>query len=195
MKKTWIAQKEGDGRAARLHGTNGNDRFDGDNWDSPDVDIRDVYDGRGGHDFILGYDENDRLYGGGGNDTIYGGAGKDRIFGGAGNDTLWGGMHTDIIKGGGGADEFLFTAWRDTEGFTGSGLDIIADFDPREQGERISIATAHYEGIATFAALKAIMVQDGDDVVMSFDGALAILVLEDVKIRQLHADDFHIYFG
>jgi hypothetical protein len=31
--------------------------------------------------------------------------------------------------------------------------------------------------------------------VMSFDGDLATLVLKDVKIEQLRADDFDIYLG
>lgn len=195
MKKSWIARTDDNEFSSRINGTNGNDYFLGDKRGTPDFDVRDVYDGRGGHDFIFGLDERDRLSGASGNDTIDGGPGKDRIFGGSGNDTLLGGMHEDIIKGGSGADEFRFLAWRSNDEFSGSGLDIIADFDPREHGERISIATAHYEGIATFAQLKAIMVQDGDDVVMPFDGDLALLVLEDVKIRQLHSDDFHIYFG
>ena len=195
MKKIWIMQNERGTLSGQINGTNGNDEFVGDNRNAEYVDIRDIYDGRGGHDFIFGLDESDRLLGGAGNDTIHGGAEKDRIFGGTGNDTLSGGMHTDIIKGGGGADEFWFTAWRSDDNYAGSGIDIIRDFDPREVGERISIATAQYEGIATFADLKAIMVQDGDNVNMAFDGALAILVLEDVKIGQLREDDFHIYFG
>lgn len=192
MKKTWITQRD-EAFSGRLNGTNGNDDFWGDKGNEPLVDIRDVYDGRSGHDRILGYGERDRLSGGSGNDTIKGGAGRDEISGGSGNDTLSGGMHKDVIRGGGGADVFLFDAWGAE--YEGSCLDIVADFDPRQDGEQISIGTLPYDGIATFAALKAIMVQDGDDVVMSFDGDLALLVLEDVKIRQLHADDFHIYFG
>jgi hypothetical protein len=39
------------------------------------------------------------------------------------------------------------------------------------------------------------MVQDGDNVNIAFDHDLAILVLKDVRIGQLHADDFDIYFG
>lgn len=190
MKKNWIAPKQED-FSSRVNGTNGNDRFDGD----LDGAVRDVYDGRGGHDLISGYDDSDQLSGGGGNDTIYGGRGRDEISGGSGNDTLWAGMHEDVVKGGGGADVFVFEAWRDDDRYMGSGLDIIADFDPREKGEIISLRTAHYEGIATFADLKALMVQDGDNVNMQFDGGLAFLILEDVKIEQLRADDFHISFG
>jgi len=195
MKKSWITQNEGEAVSGQINGTNGNDKFVGDNWDTEDVDIRDIYDGRGGHDFIWGLEGSDRLLGGTGNDTIHGGAGKDRVYGGAGNDTLSGGMHTDFIKGGGGADEFWFSAWRSYDEYEGSGIDIIRDFDPHEVGERVSIATAQYEGIATFDLLKALMVQDGDDVVMAFDGGLAILVLENVKIGQLRPDDFQLYFG
>ena len=188
MKKTGITRKDGNDPFARLHGTNGNDQFDGDSKNNN-------FDGRGGHDLIVGHAGDDELSGGGGNDTIYGGWGNDVISGGSGNDRLWGGMYTDTIKGGGGADMFLFTAWRDIDGFTGSGFDKILDFDPNEPGERISIQTAFYQEIETFAALKAIMVQDGNDVVMSFDHDLATLVLKDVKIEQLRADDFDIYLG
>ena len=188
MKKTWMTRKLEDDLSARLHGTNGSDRFEG-------YKGIDVYNGRGGHDLIIGFAGGDRLSGGGGHDTIYGGPGEDSIFGGSGNDTLWGGMHDALLKGGSGADVFLFSAWRDDKESKGSGTDVIADFDAREDGERIEIATAQFDGIATFAALKAIMVQDGDDVVMSFDSARATLVLKDMKIEQLHADDFHIYFG
>lgn len=179
--------------AGRINGTNGDDRFDGDKGGDPNVAVRDAYDGRGGHDLILGYDERDQLSGSGGNDTIYGGDGEDRISGGSGNDTLSGGKHDDRVKGGSGADEFFFYAWH--EDFGGSGLDVITDFDPTERNEQISLATVQSFGIATFEELKAIMVQDGDDVVMEFGGGLALLVLEDVRIGQLGADDFHIYFG
>lgn len=195
MKKTWITQDEHEAVSGQINGTNGNDLFVGDSGDTDDVDILDIYDGRGGNDVIWGLDERDRLLGGSGTDSIYGGAGKDKIFGGTGNDTLSGGMNTDMIKGGGGADEFWFTAWRSEDEFGGSGIDIIRDFDPREVGERISIAVAQYEEIATFKQLKAIMVQDGDDVVMAFDGDLAMLVLENVRVGQLRTDDFHIYVG
>jgi Ca2+-binding RTX toxin-like protein len=194
MKKSWIARWDGE-LSSRINGTNGNDNFRGDAGNSKNVDIRDVYDGRGGNDLIVGYEEEDRLWGSGGNDTIYGGRGRDRIFGGSGNDTLAGGMHDDRIKGGGGADVFIFDAWRSDDEFFGSGNDIIADFDPRQHGERIHLGTLYDDGIATFADLKDIMVQDGDNVNMQFDGGLAMLVLKDVKIGQLHADDFHIYYG
>ena len=194
MKKNWIARKDEEG-SSLIKGTKWDDEFHGDQGNTENIDISDRYDGRGGHDQIYGYDTGDRLLGSGGNDLIYGGRGTDALSGGAGDDTLWGGMHRDTVRGGGGADDFLFTAWRDIDGYTGSGMDIIADFDPRERDEQISITTAHYEGITTFADLKAIMVQDGDNVNMEFDGGLAFLVLKDVKIEELQADDFHIYFG
>jgi Ca2+-binding RTX toxin-like protein len=189
MKMTWITRTAQES-SGRIDGTNGNDYFEGDNGGDLEVTVRDDYNGRGGHDFIFGFDGGDRLSGGGGNDTIYGGVGKDKVSGGSGNDTLWGGMHKDVITGGSGADEFIFEAWH-----AGSGMDIVADFDPREDNERITISTIFGDGIATFPDLKAIMVQDGDNVNMEFDGGWAILVLEHVKIGQLHEDDFHLQFG
>lgn len=189
MKKQWIARKEGDD-TGRINGTNGNDRFEGDKGGRENVDIADVYSGRSGHDVIYGLDQGDRLSGNGGNDAIYGGSGADAISGGSGNDTLSGGMHDDDVKGGGGADVFFFYAWGG-----GSDGDTIIDFDPGERGERIEIATAYYDEIVTFADLKAIMVQDGDNVNMQFDFGRAFLVLEDVKIEELRANDFHLYFG
>jgi Ca2+-binding RTX toxin-like protein len=195
MKKSWVATRDFVELPGRVNGTKWDDTFVGDQGDTKNVDVADKYDGRGGNDTIYGLDEADRLWGSGGDDLIYGGRGTDTISGGPGDDTLWGGMHTDIIRGGDGADDFLFTAWRDTEGFTGSGEDIIADFNPRQRDERISIESAHYEGITTFADLKSRMVQQGDDVNIEFDGGHAMLVLKHVKIAELHADDFNIYFG
>lgn len=200
MKKNWIEKNGHEDIPGLIKGTKWDDFFWGDHRNSEDVDITDAYDGRGGNDLIAGFDKEDQLWGGGGKDTIYGGLGADKIFGGSGNDTLIGGMDdpvagntNDRINGGGGADMFIFDAWRSEAG--GSGLDIISDFDPREPGERIHLGTLYDDGIVTFTDLKAVMVQDGENVNMEFDLGRAFLVLEGIKIEQLHANDFYIYYG
>jgi serralysin len=193
MKKNWFTQKDEDELAGRINGTKEDDIFHGDDWTDPEkpIPLPDVYNGRGGHDYIVGWRAADRLWGGSGNDSIYGEIGADRLFGGAGNDTLSGGGQTDLITGGSGADTFLFEAWPYDN--YGSYLDIITDFDPSERGEHINLAVSADLEIATFADLRSIMFQDGDDVVMSFDG-INILVLEDLQMEHLSANDFQIRF-
>jgi Ca2+-binding RTX toxin-like protein len=182
MKKSWIARKDEDGPAGRFNGTDGNDTFYG-------YLDRDVYHGHGGRDEIYGDLGGDRLSGGRGGDIINGYRGKDRIFGGPGNDTIEGGTHKDVITGGSGADLFRFVAWPSY--VDGSHLDVITDFDPSGLGEYISISIQPELEITKFSQLRAMMIQDGDDVVLSF-GAVDMLVLEDVRIGQLRADDFFI---
>lgn len=190
MKKNWITREVEEAPSVRMHGTNGNDYFLGDAWNSPKVDTPDIYKGRAGNDIIYGLDDEDHLFGGAGADSVHGGSGADRIVGGIGNDTLSGDEQEDTIMGGGGADVFYFDAWTEESG--GSGVDVITDFDVHERGEHVSMGIAQGFEIATFAELKATMVQDGKDVVMGF-GGIATLVLEDVRIAQLRADHFHIF--
>jgi hypothetical protein len=70
-------------------------------------------------------------------------------------------------------------------------LDIITDFDPREIGEWISIFIQPEFNITEYSQLRDMMIQDGNDVVLSFEG-LDILVLKDVRISQLSENDFFI---
>lgn len=70
-------------------------------------------------------------------------------------------------------------------------MDIIRDFDPREIGEWISISIQPELQITEFSQLRDMMIQDRNDVVLSFD-AVDILVLKDVRIGQLNEDDFYI---
>lgn len=182
MKKSWIARTDDDVFSSRVNGTDGDDYFAG-------YDYGDVYHGRGGDDLVDGNGGSDRLIGGKGHDDIYGEKGQDRLFGGPGYDLLVGGEHRDILTGGSEADEFRFLAWPSYGGV--SHLDIITDFDPREVGEYISMNLEPELGITKFSQLRDMMVQDGDDVVLSF-GGVDMLVLEDVRIRQLGADDLII---
>lgn len=87
-----------------------------------------IYDARGGNDYIvgsaganliLGGDGNDIIdgrggsdviFGGAGNDVVNGGTGSDLLFGDAGNDIIRGGAGVDIVSGGAGNDAFVFHA-------------------------------------------------------------------------------------
>jgi Ca2+-binding RTX toxin-like protein len=186
MKKSGAALKEG---YAIIPGTKWNDIFHGDNWGDPEFPRPDAYNGRGGHDFIVGWKGADRLWGGAGNDTIYGGVGSDRLHGGPGNDTLSGDGQSDVIAGGQGADVFLFYAYPYHD--DGSHLDVIADFDPRQRGEHVQLTMSIDYGLVTFSDLKSIMFEDDGDVVIDFDG-LNILVLENLRLDDLNANDFQI---
>jgi Ca2+-binding RTX toxin-like protein len=174
--------------AVVVYGTQGNDIFYGDQ-DGLGEPYPDVFKGLGGNDLIYGNSHADRLWGGAGKDSIYGGFGSDRLFGGPGKDNLSGGKQSDVISGGGGADIFLFEAWPYDNG--GSHLDTITDFDPGERGEHIELTVSTYFQIATFSDLKSFMFEDDGDVVIDFLGR-DILVLENLRINQLSADDFQI---
>ena len=182
MKKKWITRKDHDGLPDRVDGTKWMDFFSGENRG-------DFYFGRAGDDEIYGNGGGDRLLGGSGNDNIYGVYGSDRLFGGPGNDHLVGGEQKDIVTGGTGADVFRFLAFPASGGV--SHLDIITDFDTREANEYIWLTLDPAVGITEFSQLRDMMVQDGDDVVLSF-GGVDLLVLENVRIRQLIEDDFFI---
>jgi Ca2+-binding RTX toxin-like protein len=173
---------------ARRNGSNDDDIFIGDNRNN-------TYNGRGGNDTLHGGWGNDRVDGGAGNDGVYGQGGNDRISGGPGDDYLAGDVGTDIVSGGSGADTFAYTA---NGGFLfggGSGIDRITDFDPKGGDHDLLIMQINYNfGVSDFAALKRGMRMDRGDTVMNF-GNGDVLILEDVRINQLRADDFLIFGG
>jgi serralysin len=184
MKKFGTVLKGG-GDDFVIQGTKWNDVYHG---DYGGVAYPDAYNGRGGHDLIAGWNGADWLWGGSGNDSIYGYIGSDRLYGGSGNDTLSGGRQSDVISGGSGADVFLFRAWP----FEGSQLDTITDFDPRERGEHVQLQLSAFDyGLATFSDLKSLMFEDDGDIILDFDGD-NILVLKNLRIEQLSANDFQI---
>ncbi|MFW2590128.1 calcium-binding protein [Sagittula sp. SSi028] len=76
-----------------------------------------------GDDTVWGGSGNDSIDGGSGADLLYGNLGQDILLGGAGADTLSGGQENDTLTGGTGADLFVFS---------GSGVDVITDFDASE---------------------------------------------------------------
>lgn len=99
---------DGDGTDP-TQGTEGDDAFFGSD------DEKDVYNGNGGNDTILGGRKRDTLSGGDGDDTIDGGYGADTLNGGAGNDIIFGDRGGDQIDGGAGDDTID----------AGNGLDLV----------------------------------------------------------------------
>lgn len=107
-------------------------------------------------------------------DVLIGGDGVEQIDGGAGNDT---------ITGGGGQD--LFTVK------LGQGVDKITDFGGVGKGVRPSpvtiaeIDTLKFEG-AGLTARNMLLNQDGDDLVITFEGIEDTgVILQDFKLENL----------
>ena len=170
------------------NGSNGDDIFEG-------SDFNDVYNGRGGNDNILGRWGNDRLSGGSGFDAVFGSGGNDRISGGPGDDKLSGEGGRDVISGGSGLDIFYYTANGNFLPGAGHGVDIITDFDPRgRDGDILTMLINYNFGVSTFAQLRAGMQQDRGNTIMDFGGG-DVLVLLDVRIGELSADNFLIFGG
>ena len=145
---------------------------------------QDVLVGTDGNDIIKGKGSNDRLEGGAGDDRLTGGKGKDKLVGGDGNDvvkggkgkdTLVGGRGDDILKGGKGKDKFVFKG--------DFGEDRILDFKPGTDRMRFD-----KDDFANFAAVKAAMYTCADGV--TIDTGSSAVVVEGVKIADLHAKDF-----
>jgi Ca2+-binding RTX toxin-like protein len=152
------------------------------------------YNGRGGNDSLLGDWGNDRLSGGAGFDYVMGQGGNDRLFGGPGDDTMSGDVGRDVLTGGSGLDNFLYTA-NGPFLFGGHGIDIITDFDPRgRDGDLITLLINYNFGVSNFAQLRAGMQQNNGDTIMDF-GNGDILVLLDVRIAELSAQNFSIFQG
>lgn len=171
----------------RKNGSNGPDIYIGSNGNN-------VYNGRNGNDTLHGGWGNDRLSGGNGFDYVMGEGGNDRLSGGPGNDTISGDIGRDRMSGGSGLDTFLYVA---NGGVMpgGHGRDVITDFDPRgRDGDVIEILINYAFNVSTFAQLKAGMQQVNGDTIMNFDN-IDILILKDVRISELHADNFFIFGG
>ena len=122
-------------------GTNQNDKIIG--FNGPE----NIY-GLDGKDYIQGFSDADVIYGGKGDDTIQGGEGSDTIFGQDGNDFLFGDAGTNLVFGGGGnalyggkGDDHLYGSADSDVLFggpghdvfdCGEGVDLVRDFDPKE---------------------------------------------------------------
>lgn len=101
---------------------------------------------------------------------IEGTSAANRIDGGAGNDWL---------KGGGGADTFVI--------HSGNGSDTIADF--RAGPGTGNVVQLDGYGLASFAQVKAGMVQQGADTLLSLPGGETLL-FRNTTVGQFAADDF-----
>ena len=105
--------------------------------------------------------------------------GSDRsnwLLGGAGNDLLNGKEGGDVLFGEGGADTFVFELE--------TGGDVIGDF--LHGTDKIDISAF---GFASFAALQATFIQNGDVGAINL-GNGDLIVLHNVTMAQLSADDF-----
>ncbi|MGE0722942.1 MAG: calcium-binding protein [Alphaproteobacteria bacterium] len=101
--------------ADSIHGGQGGDRVDGEDGD----------------DLAAGSKGMDDVRGGPGADRVHGGQDNDTVDGGAGNDTVLGDLGDDALYGRAGADLFVFV--------DGSGRDVIEDWDPRGEVDRIAV--------------------------------------------------------
>ncbi len=102
-------------------------------------------------------------------------SGNDILDGGKGDDTLLGGGGDDELTGGKGRDTFIFGP--------GDGDDVITDFEKNKD-------TILFDGIAgvdDFGDLTFTKI--GSDVLVTWGTADSIL-LEGVKLNQIHAGDF-----
>ena len=102
-------------------------------------------------------------------------AGNDVLDGGKGNDTLWGGGGDDLLTGGKGNDLFGFGP--------GDGDDRITDLEKMKD----TIFFQGISGVDDFGDLTFTKV--GSDVLITWGTSDSIL-LEGVKLNQIHAADF-----
>lgn len=132
---------------------------------------------------IRGEKGNDVIFAGRGADQLFGGMGADDLKGNAGKDILHGGSGADILGGGADSDRFVFKA--------NDGRDTITDFDS-EGKDHDRIDLTGLTGIKDWADLRDHhLAQDGTSVILDA-GHGDILTLENIKIAELHPDDFLI---
>lgn len=127
-----------------------------------------------GDDRLVGNSGSDVLVGGRGEDVLIGGRGRDDLNGGRGDDVIKGGAGSDILAGGDGADTFVF-------GAKARGLDVISDFTDGEDLIKI-------RGIDGFGDLA--IQQNGGDVMIGWGQDNSRIILEDINVDSLNADDF-----
>lgn len=175
----------GDGGRDSLRGGTGNDTLSGgwfNDWIYGEADD-DLLNGDGGHDRLFGGSGADTLRGGTGGDTLFGADqndllfgddGNDSLFGENGNDTLRAGRGNDTLSGGSGSDQFIFS--------NDFGLDVITDFDPNDDAERIDLSA-----VSAISDLNDLvnnhMDQVGNNVVVR--AGIFRLTVEDVTIADL----------
>jgi Ca2+-binding RTX toxin-like protein len=150
-----------------LNGATGNDTLTGDDGD-------DTILGGAGVDAITGDAGNDSIDGGSGSDSINGGAGNDIIVGGIGSDTLNGADGNDTMNGGSGSDTFVFQGDHDS--------DVINGFQ-----NNIDTLQVNFGSIDTWDELRALAVQSGDNVVITFEDD-DIVTINNMTIANLRDD-------
>ena len=144
----------------------------------------DLVDGEAGNDLAAGSKGADDVRGGPGDDRVHGGQDNDRVDGGDGNDTVYVDLGDDALYGRAGADVFAFG--------NGSGRDVIEDFDPRGEGDRIAVS----------ALINGTTIEDSADIAArvgtSPEGALVqlggnnVILLRNYFPADLVASDFLI---
>ncbi|MEO1324157.1 MAG: calcium-binding protein, partial [Pseudomonadota bacterium] len=167
-------------------------------WDGDDLarggrDDDSIF-GENGNDKLWGQQGHDYLDGGAGDDILKGGGGHDQLFGSDGNDTLKGGGGRDILAGGDGNDTLTGNNGRDTFIFSlGDDVDTITDFDvTRDTIELDADLLGLTASTATAADVLSVANQVGNDVVIDFGNGDS-LILEDVQLTTLAADDFSFF--
>ena len=139
-----------------------------------------------GNDTVFGNRGNDWIDGGKGNDTLFGDRGNDALIGGDGNDDLYGGRGRDLLLGNGGRDNLSGDGGEDKFLLRkGMGVDTIEHLDA---GDSIDVRDFN---IASFQVLISSARQKGHDVEIDF-GNGDKLVIEDVRIADLHSEQFII---
>lgn len=133
-----------------IHGNSGADYVTGDagNDTAHGGKDADLVHGREGNDIVSGDDGDDVVRGGKGDDQVLGGAGADFISGDTGNDT---------VSGGAGADTF--------HAFSGSGLDLVVDFDLSE-GDRVMLAPGTQYSTSQVGLDTVVTIAGGDQIIL-----------------------------
>jgi len=173
-----------------IFGTGGDDSLDG--TGNSDLIIAgkgdDTIAAGDGHDLVLAGKGDDVVDGGAGNDLIYGGRGNDEIDGGEGNDLLVGGKGDDTLTGGAGNDKLIGGRGNDLFVFmAGFGTDRILDFRAG-QGTPDRILFRDTE-VSSFVDVLALATNVNGNVNINFSNGDK-LILKNVSVADLHADDF-----
>lgn len=173
-----------------VFGTGGDDSLNGSNNSDLIVSGRgdDTIAAGAGHDLVFAGSGNDVVDGGDGWDLIFGGRGDDEIDGGAGNDLLVGGKGDDTLIGGAGNDKLIGGRGNDLFVFlAGFGTDRIIDFRAGAGSpDRILFRDTE---VADFTDVLSLASNVGSSVHINFSNGDK-LILKNLSIADLHADDF-----
>ena len=144
--------------------------------------------GGGGKDYLLGGDGNDTVYGDyqinelshiGADDYLDGGDGDDQLFGGLGDDILIAGKGRDVLNGGQGDDVYIFNR----EDLTENDTNIIIDKDGKGSImiDGVLLENHAWKAISEniWQAENLTLQKTGNDLEISFQGALSRIVIQD----------------